>query len=66
MTKIEHFELGFEAFARFTNNLHDEVIIYDNNYRPLCISKACERLYCFPQEEMVGVPFWEIDEKYAS
>jgi len=66
MTKTEHFGLDFETFARLVDNMHDEVIIYDNNYRMLYVNKACERHYGFTQEEMVGLPFWEIIEKYAA
>lgn len=65
MTKMEHFGLDFETFARLIDNLHDEVIIYDNNYRMLYVNKACERHYGFTQEEMVGLPFWEVVDKYA-
>ncbi|MBC18579.1 MAG: histidine kinase [Desulfovibrio sp.] len=66
MSKTEHFGLDFKTFARLIDNMHDEVIIYDNNYRLLYVNKACERHYGFTQEEMVGVPFWEIVEKYAA
>jgi len=65
MEKTEHFGLDFETFARLIDNLHDEVIIYDNNYRLLYVNKACQRHYGFTQEEMIGVPFWEIVNKYA-
>ncbi len=65
MTKTEHFGLDFETFARLIDNLHDEVIIYDNNYRMLYVNKACKRHYGFTQEEMVGLPFWEIVRKHA-
>ncbi len=66
MTKTEHFGLDFETFARLIDNMHDEVFIYDNNYRMLYVNKACERHYGFTQEEMAGLPFWEIIEKYAA
>lgn len=66
MTKTEHFGLDFTTFARLIDELHDEIIIYDNNYRMLYVNKACERHYGFTQEEMVGLPFWEIIEKYAA
>lgn len=65
MNKNEHFGLDFETFARLIDNLHDEIIIYDNNYRMLYVNKACMRHYGFTQEEMVGLPFWEVVEKYA-
>lgn len=56
--KIEHFGLDFETFARIIDNLHDEIIVYDNNYRIIYINKACERHYGFRQEEMIGKSFW--------
>lgn len=65
MAKTEHFGLDFETFSRLIDNLHDEVIIYDNNYRMLYVNKACTRHYGFTQEEMVGLPFWEVVEKYS-
>lgn len=65
MAKTEHFGLDFEIFARLIDNLYDEVIIYDKNYRMLYVNKACERHYGFTQEEMVGLPFWDVVEKYA-
>ncbi|MCJ2164724.1 MULTISPECIES: sigma 54-interacting transcriptional regulator [unclassified Pseudodesulfovibrio] len=66
MTKTEHFGLDFETFARLIDNLHDEVIIYDNNYHMLYVNKACERHYGFTQEQMVGLPFWEVVRKHAA
>ncbi len=52
--------VDFSTFVRLIDNLHDEVIIYDNNYRMLYVNKACERHYGFTQEEMAGLPFWEV------
>ena len=56
--KTEHFGLDFGTFARIIDNLHDEIIVYDNNYRIIYINKACERHYGFRQEEMIGKSFW--------
>ena len=56
--KTEHFGIDFETFARIIDNLHDEIIVYDNNYRIIYINKACERHYGFRQEEMIGKSFW--------
>ncbi|WP_319543051.1 sigma 54-interacting transcriptional regulator [uncultured Pseudodesulfovibrio sp.] len=64
--KTEHFGLDFKTFARLIDSLHDEVIIYDDNYRMLYVNKACERHYGFTQEEMVGLPFWEVISKHAA
>ncbi len=66
MDKTEHFGLNFETFARLIDNLHDEVIIYDNNYRMLYVNKACERHYGFSQQEMIRMPFWDIIQKHNS
>ncbi len=66
MAEIQHAGLDFEAFVRLIDNLHDEIIIYDNNYRMLYVNKACTRHYGFTQEEMLGVPFQEIIEKHTA
>ena len=58
LMKTEHFGLDFATFARIIDNLHDEIIVYDNNYRIIYINKACERHYGFRQEEMIGKSFW--------
>lgn len=66
MGKTEHFGLNFETFARLIDNLHDEIIIYDNNYRMLYVNKACERHYGFTQQEMINMPFWDVVQKHNS
>ncbi|NDV24290.1 sigma-54-dependent Fis family transcriptional regulator [Desulfovibrio sp. JC022] len=66
MGKTEHFGLDFETFARLIDNLHDEIIIYDNNYRMLYVNKACERHYGFTQQEMINMPFWDVVSKHNS
>ncbi len=66
MSKTEHFGLDFETFARLIDNLHDEIIIYDNNYRMLYVNKACERHYGFTQQEMINMPFWDVVQKHNS
>ncbi len=66
MIKTDHFGLDFATFARLMDNLHDEVIIYDNDYRMLYVNKACERHYGFTQEEMIGLPFWEVIHKHRA
>ncbi|HAS89449.1 MAG TPA: histidine kinase [Desulfovibrio sp.] len=66
MGKTEHFGLDFETFARLIDNLHDEITIYDNNYRMLYVNKACERHYGFTQQEMVNMPFWDVVQKHNS
>lgn len=56
-TKSDHFGLDFATFTRIIDNLHDEIIVYDHNYRIVYINKACERHYGFRQEDMIGKSF---------
>ena len=66
MSKTEHFGLDFETFANLIDNMHDEVIIYDNNYRMLYVNKACERHYGFSQQELIDMPFWDVVRKHKA
>lgn len=66
MEKHELFGMDFATFVRLIDNLHDEIIIYDNNYRMLYVNKACERHYGFTQEEMTGLPFWEVVRRHRA
>ncbi|MEF3698095.1 sigma-54 interaction domain-containing protein [Desulfolutivibrio sp.] len=66
MEKTEIFGMDFSTFVRLIDNLHDEIIIYDNNYRMLYVNKACERHYGFTQAEMIGLPFWEVVKKHRA
>ncbi|NDY55425.1 AAA domain-containing protein [Desulfovibrio sulfodismutans] len=66
MDKTEIFGMDFSTFVRLIDNLHDEIIIYDNNYRMLYVNKACERHYGFTQAEMIGLPFWEVVKKHRA
>lgn len=66
MSKTHHFGLDFETFATLIDNLHDEIIIYDNNYRMLYVNKACERHYGFTQQELIDMPFWEVVHKHKA
>lgn len=66
MSKTNHFGLDFETFATLIDNLHDEIIIYDNNYRMLYVNKACERHYGFTQQELIDMPFWDVVRKHKA
>ncbi|SIO28905.1 sigma-54 interaction domain-containing protein [Halodesulfovibrio marinisediminis] len=66
MSKTEHFGLDFETFANLIDNLHDEIIIYDNNYRMLYVNKACERHYGFSRQELIDMPFWDVVAKHKA
>lgn len=64
MVSLERMGLDFEEFVDLIDELHDEILIYDGNYRLLYINKACERHYGFTQEEMLGLSFWDMVKKY--
>lgn len=55
---------SYEAFLGMIDELYDEVLIYDNNYKIVYINKACERHYGMTQEEMIGNSFWDFEGQY--
>ncbi len=57
-------KIPYEVFLRIIDELYDEIIIYDNNYKIVYVNKACERHYGIKQEEMIGHSFWDFQEKY--
>ena len=46
------------------DNLHDEIMIYDDNYRLVYLNKACKRHYGVEAEELIGKEFSYLDEVY--
>ncbi|WP_272699574.1 sigma-54 interaction domain-containing protein [Desulfovibrio sp. Fe33] len=64
MTPLDRMGLDFRQFVHLIDNLHDEILIYDNKYRLLYVNKACERHYGFTQEEMLGLSYWDMVKKY--
>lgn len=56
--------LSHEQFLRIINELYDEIIVYDNNYKIVYVNKACERHYGMTQEEMIGQSFWDFEGQY--
>ncbi|MGN0136662.1 sigma 54-interacting transcriptional regulator [Anaerotignum sp.] len=46
------------------DHLHDEIMIYDNDYNLLYVNKAALRHYGISQEEMIGKKFSQLDETY--
>ena len=63
MNSVERLKLDFKTFVGLIDNLHDEILIYDGNYRLLYINKACERHYGFTQAEMLGLSYWDMVKK---
>lgn len=56
--------LNYEEFVKIIDELYDEVLIYDNNYKIVYINKACERHYGMSQEEMIGCSFYDFADEY--
>lgn len=65
MNTIKHFGLDFDTFVNIIDNLHDEIIIYDNNYKMLYVNKACERHYGFTPDRMLGLSFDDTVNTYG-
>ena len=64
MVSLDSMGLEYREFVNLIDNLHDEILIYDNNFRLLYVNKACERHYGFTQDEMLGLSFWDMVKKY--
>ncbi|QZY54943.1 sigma-54 interaction domain-containing protein [Crassaminicella profunda] len=58
--------LNYEEFIKIIDELYDEVLIYDNNYKIIYINKACERHYGMSQEEMISSSFYDFADEYWS
>jgi PAS domain S-box-containing protein len=57
--------LEYDVFIKLIDNLHDEINIWDNNYKLLYINSACERHYGLTQEEMIGKNYYDfLDADY--
>ncbi|WBW96465.1 sigma-54 interaction domain-containing protein [Oceanirhabdus sp. W0125-5] len=59
-------DLSYQEFIRIIDELYDEVIVYDNNYKIIYINKACERHYGMTKEEMMGSSFFDYADEYWS
>lgn len=46
------------------DHLHDEIMVYDNDYTLLFVNKAAERHYGIRPEEIIGKKFSQLDETY--
>ncbi|WP_296061777.1 sigma 54-interacting transcriptional regulator [uncultured Amphritea sp.] len=57
MAKSEQSRLSFDEFTRLIDHMHDEVMIYDRQYRIVYVNNACLRHYGYTQSEMIGKNF---------
>lgn len=53
-----------EKFKEVIDNLHDEIMIFDNNYRLVYVNKASVRHYGIEPEKLIGKKFSELDETF--
>ena len=54
--------MTYEELKKIIDNLHDEIMIYDNNYNLIYINNASIRHYGLKPEELIGKKFGELDE----
>lgn len=55
--------LEYDVFIKLVDNLHDEINIWDSNYKLLYINNACERHYGLKKEDMIGRDYYDFIEK---
>ncbi len=53
-----------EDFKKVIDNLHDEIMIYDNNYKLVYLNKASVRHYGIEPEDLIGKKFSDLDETF--
>jgi len=63
---IRNSNISYQEFVNIVDNLYDEVLIYDNNYKIVYINKACERHYGISQSDMIGSSFFDYAKKIWS
>ena len=48
-----------DLFYRLIDQLHDEILIYDGNYKIVYVNQACSRHYACTPKEMIGRLFFD-------
>ncbi|NCC16094.1 MAG: histidine kinase [Clostridia bacterium] len=56
--------ISSDVLRSVINQLHDEIMIYDNEYRLVYLNKASLRHYGIPPEKLIGKKFDELDQVY--
>ncbi|HAK46055.1 MAG TPA: histidine kinase [Spirochaeta sp.] len=51
--------LEYDLFFSLIDNMYDEVLVYDNNYKIVYINQACSRHYSCPPDAMIGKSFFD-------
>ena len=50
----------FETFLRFTDNMYDELLVYNRNCDVVYVNRACSRHYGCRPEQMIGKNFYDL------
>lgn len=56
--------IGIDELWDIVDHLHDEIMVYDNNYNLVYVNQAAERHYGKKAEELIGKSFSDLDETY--
>ncbi|WP_066497244.1 sigma-54 interaction domain-containing protein [Abyssisolibacter fermentans] len=62
---MENIDINLEEFVNIIDNLYDEIVIWDNNYKLVYINYPCLRHYGVHRDEIIGKKYYEIiDREY--
>lgn len=56
--------MNFDEFKMIIDNLHDEIMVYDDNYKLVYLNNASKRHYGIEPKEMIGKDFNSLNETY--
>lgn len=56
--------MDYNDFKEIVDNLHDEIMVYDDDYNLIYVNKAAMRHYGVPAEELIGRRFDELADTY--
>ncbi len=56
--------MDYKDFKNIVDNLHDEIMVFDDDYNMIYVNKAAERHYGVKAEELIGKKFEDLDDHY--
>lgn len=62
--KEKDIAFDYPTFRKIIDNLHDEIMVFDNNYQLVYLNKASYRHYGLGPEHFIGKHFSALDEVY--
>ncbi len=62
MSEKRYYGLDYDTFFEIVHNLHDEIWVYDNNYKVIYVNEAVRRHYALPPEDIIGKNFFQLLE----